>query len=79
MKFVKTYEKDAGPVVRWIATKLLAIIGFIERPLYNYAEMYEVVDMDGDEDEVYDTRAKYTESFGKDWGEDDDYFEGAAI
>lgn len=79
MKFVKTYEKDAGPVVRWIATALLSFLHLIERPLYDYAEMYEVVDMDGDEDEVYDTKAKYTESFGKDWGDDDDYFEGAAI
>ena len=51
MKFVKTYEKDAGPVVRWIATKLLAIIGFIERPLYDYAEMYEVIDFEDDDDE----------------------------
>ena len=51
MKFVKTYEKDAGPVVRWIATALLSFLHMIERPLYDYAEMYEVVDFEDDDEE----------------------------
>ena len=50
MKFKKTYEKDAGPIVRWIATALLSFLHLIERPLYDYAEMYEVIDF-GDEDD----------------------------
>lgn len=76
MRFEKTYEKDAGPVVRWIATALLSFLHLIERPLYDYAEMYEVIDFEDDEDNL---NAKFTESFGDDWGNDDDYFEGAAI
>lgn len=52
MRFEKTYHKDAGPIVRWVATALLAILSKIERPLYDYAVMYEVFFDDEDEDDV---------------------------
>ena len=43
MEFELHHEKDAGPVVRWIATKLLSIMHKIEKPLYNYADMYTAI------------------------------------
>ena len=43
MEFELYHEKDAGPVVRWIATKLLSIMHKIEKPLYDYADMYTAV------------------------------------
>jgi len=43
MEFELHHEKDAGPVVRWIATKLLSIMHKIEKPLYDYADMYTAV------------------------------------
>ena len=43
MEFELHHEKDAGPVVRWIATKLLYVMHKIEKPLYNYADMYTAV------------------------------------
>jgi len=43
MKFEIYHEKDAGPIVRWFATKLLAILHTVEKPLYNYADMYTAV------------------------------------
>lgn len=51
MKLEKTYEKDAGPVVRWIATALLSLLHKIERPLYDYAELWEVIDFEDDDEE----------------------------
>lgn len=62
MKFKKTYEKDAGRVVRWLATLILSLIHKIERPLYDYAELWEVSDFDNDEeDEVGDKEYHYDE------------------
>jgi hypothetical protein len=43
MKFQLHHEKDAGPIVRWIATKILAILHTVEKPLYDYADMYTAV------------------------------------
>ncbi|CAB5221922.1 hypothetical protein UFOVP359_136 [uncultured Caudovirales phage] len=43
MEFELHHEKDAGPVVRWIATKLLSFMHKIEKPLYDYADMYTAV------------------------------------
>ena len=43
MEFKLYHEKDAGPVVRWLATKILGILHTIEKPLYNYADMYTAV------------------------------------
>ena len=43
MEFELYHEKDAGPVVRWIATKLLSIMHKIEKPLYDYADMYTAI------------------------------------
>ena len=53
MEFELHHEKDAGPVVRWFATKLLSIMHKIEKPLYDYADMYTAVwdDYEDDEDE----------------------------
>lgn len=57
MRVEKTYEKDAGPVVRWMATALLSFLHLIERPLYDYAEMYEVIDFEDDEDDYFEGAA----------------------
>jgi hypothetical protein len=43
MEFKLYHEKDAGPVVRWLATKILGILHTIEKPLYNYADMYTAI------------------------------------
>jgi hypothetical protein len=43
MEFELHHEKDAGPIVRWVATKLLSIMHKIEKPLYDYADMYTAV------------------------------------
>lgn len=50
MEFELTHEKDAGPVVRWIATKVLSLLHKIEKPLYDYADMYTAV-WDDEEDD----------------------------
>lgn len=42
MEFKETWEKDRGPIVRWIATKVLDIMHKIEQPFYPYAKMWEV-------------------------------------
>jgi len=52
MEFKLYHEKDAGPVVRWFATKILGILHTIEKPLYNYADMYTAVWDDYEEDEL---------------------------
>jgi hypothetical protein len=52
MRFEKTYDKDAGPIVRWLATKLLSIMHTIEKPLYDYADMYTAVWDDYEDDEL---------------------------
>jgi hypothetical protein len=49
MRFEQTYDKDAGPIVRWLATKILSIMHKIEAPLYDYALMYEAILDDEDE------------------------------
>lgn len=51
MKFEKTYDKDAGPIVRWIATFILSVLNKLEKPLYDYAWMYEVTDWEEDDSE----------------------------
>lgn len=43
MEFELHHEKDAGPVVRWLATKILGLLHKIEKPLYDYADMYTAV------------------------------------
>jgi hypothetical protein len=52
MEFELHHEKDAGPVVRWLATKLLSFMHKIEKPLYDYADMYTAVWDDYEEDEL---------------------------
>ena len=52
MEFKLYHEKDAGPVVRWLATKILGILHTIEKPLYNYADMYTAVWDDYEDDEL---------------------------
>jgi hypothetical protein len=52
MEFELHHEKDAGPVVRWIATKILSILHTVEKPLYNYADMYTAVWDDYEDDEL---------------------------
>jgi hypothetical protein len=52
MEFELHHEKDAGPVVRWIATKLLGIMHTIEKPLYDYADMYTAVWDDYEDDSL---------------------------
>jgi hypothetical protein len=52
MEFELHHEKDAGPVVRWIATKLLGIMHTIEKPLYDYADMYTAVWDDYEDDNL---------------------------
>ena len=52
MEFELYHEKDAGPVVRWFATKLLSIMHKIEKPLYDYADMYTAVWDDYEDDEL---------------------------
>jgi hypothetical protein len=50
MEFKLYHEKDAGPVVRWFATKILGILHTIEKPLYSYADMYTAVWDDYEDD-----------------------------
>jgi hypothetical protein len=52
MEFELYHEKDAGPVVRWFATKLLGIMHTIEKPLYDYADMYTAIWDDYEDDEL---------------------------
>jgi len=52
MKFELHHEKDAGPIVRWFATKMLAILHTVEKPLYDYADMYTAVWDDYEEDDL---------------------------
>lgn len=77
MEFKKTYEKDAGPIVRWIATGILALLSKIEKPLYDYAIMYEVFFDDEDEEDDFATPHNQMLIPGMDWheewGEDEDY------
>ena len=54
MEFELHHEKDAGPIVRWFATKLLGIMHTIEKPLYDYADMYTAV-WDEYEDDILAT------------------------
>ena len=56
MEFKPTYEKDAGPIIRWVATFILNIFHKIESPLYKYATMYEVIfdDEDEEKDDYFD-------------------------
>jgi hypothetical protein len=50
MEFELHHEKDAGPVIRWLATKILGVLHKIEKPLYDYADMYTAVWDDYEED-----------------------------
>ena len=43
MEFEIHHEKDAGPVVRWFANKMLNLLHKVEKPLYDYADMYTAV------------------------------------
>jgi hypothetical protein len=52
MEFELHHEKDAGPVVRWLATKLLSVMHKIEKPLYDYADMYTAVWDDYEDDNL---------------------------
>jgi hypothetical protein len=52
MEFELYHEKDAGPVVRWFATKLLGIMHKIEKPLYDYADMYTAIWDDYEDDDL---------------------------
>lgn len=51
MKFELYHEKDAGPIVRWLSTKILDLFSAIEMRLYPYADMYTAVWEDEEEDE----------------------------
>ncbi len=51
-KFKPTYEKDRGPIVRWIATAVLSVMHMLEKPLYNYALMYEATWEDEEEESM---------------------------
>jgi hypothetical protein len=53
MEFELHHEKDAGPIVRWLATKMLNILHKVEKPLYNYADMYTAVWDDYEEDDLF--------------------------
>jgi hypothetical protein len=50
MEFELHHEKDAGPLVRWFANKMLSLLHKVEKPLYDYADMYTAVWDDYDED-----------------------------
>jgi hypothetical protein len=52
MEFELHHEKDAGPLVRWFATKMLNILHKVEKPLYDYADMYTAVWDDYEEDDL---------------------------
>lgn len=54
MEFELHHEKDAGPVVRWFANKMLNLLHKVEKPLYDYADMYTAV-WDDYEDEDLST------------------------
>jgi hypothetical protein len=43
MEFELHHEKDAGPVVRWLANKMLNLLHKVEKPLYDYADMYTAI------------------------------------
>jgi hypothetical protein len=53
MEFELHHEKDAGPIVRWFATKMLNILHKVEKPLYEYADMYTAVWDDYEEDDLF--------------------------
>jgi len=73
-EFRPTYEKDAGPLVRWFATKILDLLNKIERPLYEYAWMYEATWDEDEEDFVsYEKEIDLTDAPNQmvlDWDED---------
>jgi len=52
MEFKLYHEKDAGPVVRWLATKMLKLLHTVEKPLYDYADMYTAVWDDYEDDNL---------------------------
>jgi hypothetical protein len=51
MEFELHHEKDAGPIVRWFANKMLGLLHKVEKPLYDYADMYTAI-WDDYEDDV---------------------------
>jgi hypothetical protein len=54
MEFELHHEKDAGPIVRWLATKVLGLLHKVEKPLYDYADMYTAVWDDYEDDDEED-------------------------
>jgi hypothetical protein len=52
MDFELHHEKDAGPIVRWFANKMLNLLHKVEKPLYDYADMYTAIWDDYEEDEL---------------------------
>lgn len=50
MEFELHHEKDAGPVVRWFANKMLNLLHKVEKPLYDYADMYTAIWDDYEDD-----------------------------
>lgn len=73
-EFKETYQKDAGPVVRWMATKILNLLNKIEKPLYDYAWMYEATWDEDEEEFISDERnielADAPNQMVLDWEED---------
>jgi len=53
MEFELHHEKDAGPIVRWFANKMLNILHKVEKPLYDYADMYTAIWDDYEEDDLF--------------------------
>lgn len=43
LEFKETWQKDRGPIVRWISTKVLDVMHKMEQPFYPYAKMWEAV------------------------------------
>ena len=81
-------EKNGGILINFLAEKAYDLMWAIEERLSCYQLMTDADNLfDKELEKValerlskYDNlNAKFTESFGDDWGNDDDYFEGAAI
>jgi hypothetical protein len=53
MEFELHHEKDAGPIVRWFANKMLSLLHKVEKPLYDYADMYTAVWDDYEDDDSH--------------------------
>lgn len=53
MEFELHHEKDAGPIVRWFANRMLSLLHKVEKPLYDYADMYTAVWDDYEDDDSH--------------------------